>query len=146
MANKINYRRWGIFILSFTLMSLPLFVSYAQNAVSENLIPCGQSVRGADGKMSITNPCDYNDFLLLIKKVFDFLAVKIAVPLAAATIVIGGAIMMMAGSNSGKRDQAKKIIWAAVWGLVIVMTSVLIVKLIFDTLVDPNSGYTPNLE
>ena len=61
-----------------------------------------------------------------------------AIPLATATIVIGGVIMMMAGTNDSKRSQAKKIIWMAVWGLVIVLASYLIVKLVFDFLVEPS--------
>ena len=58
MVNKINYRRWGIIVLLLVLTSLPLFVVYAQDAVSENLVPCDTD-------------CGYNDFLLLIKNVSD---------------------------------------------------------------------------
>ena len=64
---------------------------------------------------------------------------KFAIPLAVGVIVIGGVIMMTAGTNEGKRSEAKKIIQMAVWGLVIVLASYLIVKVVFDFLVKPES-------
>ena len=144
MANKINYRRWGMTLLLVMLMSLP-FLTFAVDTEtkSANLVPCGQTVIEG-GKSIIKNPCGYTHLLQLISNVFDYL-VNISFIIATVAIVIGGAIMMTAGSNSGKREEAKKIIWAAVWGLVIVFASFLIVKLVFDTLVDPDpeKGYVP---
>ena len=128
MANKHNYRRWGMFVLLMILMCLPIFV-FAQQAEpdSANLVPCGQ--KGAI-------ECGYKEFLELITRVFDYL-VMFAVPLAGAVIVVGGAIMMTAGTNASKRAQANKIIWMAVWGLIIVLASYLIVKAVFSFLVEP---------
>lgn len=135
MASK--FKSWGVILLLLGVMSLPFFaLAVDTQTKSENLVPCGQTVIEG-GKSVIKNPCGYVHFLQLIKNVFDYL-VKISIIIATATIVIGGAIMMTAGSDSGKRSQAKKIIWAAVWGLVIVMASFLIVKLVFQTLVKTN--------
>ena len=138
MGSKNNYYRWGMIVFLFFMISLPFFITYAQETESANLVPCGQSVKDASGKVTIPNPCGYQDFLELLKRVFDYLVTYIAVPLAAGTIVVGGAIMMTAGTNDSKRSQAKKIIWAAVRGLVIVLASYLIVKLVFDFLVEPS--------
>ena len=114
------------------LINLPIFVLAAEPV----LVPCGQSVGGV-----IQNPCGYQAFLQLIVNVFDYLT-KFAIPLAAGVIVVGGVIMMTAGTNASKRAQANKIIWMAVWGLVIVLASWLIVKQIFSSLVDPD--FTPD--
>ncbi|MEK7621931.1 MAG: pilin [Patescibacteria group bacterium] len=81
--------------------------------------------------------CGYSDFLLLITNVFDYLVLVLAIPLAVGVIAFGGFKMMTAGTNSGEREQAKKIIWMAVWGLIIVLASYLIVKAVFHFLVDP---------
>lgn len=122
MANRNNWRA----LLVLILVLLPTF---ALGVESANLVPCGTT--------NNTQPCGYNDFLNLIKRVFDYLVI-FAVPLAAGVIAVGGAIMMTAGTNDSKRSQAKKIIWMAVWGLVIVLASYLIVKLVFTSLVKPN--------
>ena len=111
-----------VLVLAFDPVGLP---GGPAGPPSPTLVPCGQR----DGP-----DCNYQYFLQLIKNVFDYL-VMFAIPLATATIVIGGVIMMMAGTNDSKRSQAKKIIWMAVWGLVIVLASWLIVKLVFDALV-----------
>lgn len=135
MARRNNYRQLVMLALLLVLTSLPVFV-FAQTSEpnSANLVPCGQTVIEG-GKPIIKNPCGYQHFLQLMVNVFVYLTKYIAVPLAAGVIVIGGAIMMTAGTNDSKRAQAKKIIWMAVWGLVIVLASYLIVKLVFTTLV-----------
>ncbi len=127
--------------LALILVSLPLFVSAVDTvglpggltgpvapSSFRGLVPCGQ--KDAD-------PCGYQYFLELIKRVFDYLVI-FAVPLAAGVIAVGGAVMMTAGTNDSKRSQAKSIIWMAIWGLVIVLASFLIVKLVFTTLVEPS--------
>ena len=147
MANKNNLKHWGIIALMLVVMSLPIFVSAVDTvglpggltgpvapSSFRGLVPCGQ--KGAD-------PCGYQYFLELITRIFDYLVI-FAVPLAGGVIAVGGAIMMTAGTNDSKRSQAKKIIWMAVWGLVIVLASYLIVKLVFTTLVKPDSPYFPS--
>ena len=120
-------------ILFLVLINLPLFALAQQSDPnSANLVPCGQA-----GAID----CGYQELLQLIVNVFDYLT-KFAIPLAAGVIVVGGVIMMTAGTNDSKRSQAKKIIWMAVWGLVIVLASWLIVKQIFSSLVDSN--FTPD--
>lgn len=129
MANKNNkWCRCGVALFLLILISLPIFVLAQQTEPdSENLVPCGQ--RGSID-------CGYKEFLILIENIFDYL-VRFAVPLAGGVIVVGGVIMMTAGTNDGKRSEAKKIIWMAVWGLIIVLASYLIVKLVFTSLVEP---------
>ncbi|MBI4136185.1 MAG: hypothetical protein HY481_01375 [Candidatus Vogelbacteria bacterium] len=78
---------------------------------------------------SCTN-CGYEDFILLIGNVFQFLTIDLAVPLATAAIVYGGIVLVVSGTNEGKRTQAKDIIKYAVWGLVLALASWLIIRTI----------------
>src|SRR3989344_3729363 len=84
---------------------------------AEVLVPC-------------TDNCNYEQFILLIGKVFQFLTLDLAVPLATAAIVYGGIVLVTAGANEGKRSQAKGIIGYAVWGLVLALAAWLIVRTI----------------
>lgn len=80
--------------------------------------------------MPCTDDCDYEKFILLIGKVFEFLTLKMAVPLATAAIVYGGIVLVVSGANEGWRTQAKDIIKYAVWGLVLALASWIIVRTI----------------
>ena len=142
MAIRNNYRS----LLILVLICLPIFVLAQADTVglpggpagppsslAPGLVPCGTKTN--------PTPCGYNNFLELVKRVFDYLVI-FAVPLAAGVIAVGGAVMMTAGTNDSKRSQAKSIIWMAIWGLVIVLASYLIVRLVFTTLVEPD--FTPS--
>ena len=141
MAIKNNYQQWVMLALLLVLTSWPFLVLAVDtvglpggsagppSSLADKLVPCGT--------VNNPKPCGYNDFLELIKRVFDYL-VMFAVPLAAGVIVIGGAKMMMSGTNASERSKAISIIKMAVWGLVIVLASYLIVKLVFTTLVKPD--------
>ncbi len=78
--------------------------------------------------------CGYEDFILLVGNVFKFLTIDLAVPLATAAIVYGGIVLITAGTNEGRRTQAKSIIGYAVWGLVLALAAWLIVRTIMKGL------------
>ena len=138
MVNRNNLKLIGINLLLLLFIAVPVYAQLLPplsdfvgppSSLVNDLVPCDTT--------NNPQPCGYQDFLNLIKRVFDYLVI-FAVPLAAGVIVVGGAIMMTAGTNDSKRSQAKKIIWMAVWGLVIVLAAYLIVKLVFTTLVKPD--------
>src|SRR3989344_4034343 len=79
--------------------------------------------------------CGFDDFLTLVNNVFNYL-VLIAVPIAAVAIGYAGIILVTARDDSGRRNEAKAIIWSAVLGLVIVLAAWLIVNTILDALVE----------
>ena len=142
MVNKNNLKLLGINLLLLLFIAVPVYAQLLPPPPNDfvgppspppSLVPCGQTLI-ENGKSVIRYPCGYNDFLELIKRIFDYLVI-FAVPLAAGVIAVGGAVMMTAGTNDSKRSQAKKIIWMAIWGLVVVLASYLIVKLVFTTLV-----------
>lgn len=92
------------------------------------------TVFAAEGLVPCTDNCNYEQFILLVGKVFQFLTIDLAVPLATAAIVYGGIVLITAGANEGKRSQAKSIIGYAVWGLVLALASWLIVRTIMTGL------------
>lgn len=78
--------------------------------------------------------CDFQDFLQLLDNVFETI-LWLAVPLASVAIAYAGIILVTARDDSGKRNEAKGILWAAILGLVIVLAAWLIVNTVLDTLV-----------
>lgn len=91
----------------------------------------------ADGLVPCVDDCDYDKFLLLIGKIFQFLTIDLAVPLATAAIVYGGIVLVISGTNEGRRNQAKSIITYAVWGLVIALAAWVIIRTIMVELKVP---------
>jgi hypothetical protein len=114
--------------LRFTVFVIILGLAGFNLASAEGLVPCGG--KGED-------PCTFQDLAGpegLISKVVNFLIFKIGVPAAAIAIMIGGWLIVTAGGNESKISNGKKIVWAAVIGLVIVLGAWLIVKTIIEYL------------
>lgn len=80
--------------------------------------------------------CDFQDFLQLLDNIFNYI-VLIAVPLASVAIAYAGIILVTARDDSGKRNEAKGILWAAILGLVIVLAAWLIVNTVLGSLAKP---------
>lgn len=106
-------------ILCLILGALLFNLALAQE---KGLVPC----KGED--------CDFAQLMQLIENVLNFLIFKIAVPAAAVAIMIGGWLIVTAGGNESKISNGKKIVGAAVLGLVIVLGAWLIVKTIIEAL------------
>ncbi|HEY4714972.1 MAG TPA: pilin [Candidatus Paceibacterota bacterium] len=81
--------------------------------------------------------CGWDQLMLLVAKVIDFLVFYLSLPIAAIAFAYAGFLLMTSGDNSGKRDQAKEIFRKVGLGLVIAMAAWLIVSTILTTLVDP---------
>jgi ABC-type glycerol-3-phosphate transport system substrate-binding protein len=94
-------------------------------ASAAGLVPCGD--KGDP-------PCTFTDLMKLIENVMNFLIFTIGVPAAAIAIMIGGWLIVTAGGNESKISNGKKIVRAAVIGLVIVLGAWLIVKTIITSL------------
>lgn len=88
------------------------------------------------GLVPCIDNCDFYRFLDLIDNIFNYIVI-IAVPAASVAIAYAGIILVTATNDSGKRSEAKGILWAAVLGLVIVLAAYLIVNTVLDTLVPP---------
>ena len=111
------------FILSWALL-LPRVVGAA-------IVQCGN----APGTF-----CNFCDFFVVIKNVFDFLALQIAPVLAVVLIIFGGLLTMFGGGfpgteqKPGLRGRGKRVISGTLFGLVIVLLSWIVVSTIINTL------------
>ncbi len=111
------------------LFSIFYFLASAFLAQSAGLVPCG----GIN-----ENPCTYCDLLQLVKNVIDFL-VYLIFPIAAIMIIWGGIVVMTAGDSAERAGEGRKIITAAVVGILIALLS----WLILDTIIQVTA---PNFE
>jgi len=131
------------FIIGFVIMSAVVFLPFlAFNTVSaawspgDPLVPsCGKVVPSLDGKTGLmTNPCNFDYFMLLINNVITFLLFYFATPLAAIALCYAGALLLFSGGNSEKMTKAKHIIKNVLIGYLLALAAWLIIKTIFSTL------------
>ncbi|MEX0918604.1 MAG: hypothetical protein WDZ85_01385 [Candidatus Paceibacterota bacterium] len=104
-------------LLVITGLILPLTPVLAQSATTTGLVPC-------------TDDCDFNQLYVLVDNIIDFIVFYLAVPIATGVIAFAGIWLVIYAGNEGKRSDAKKMIWSAVIGLVIVLSAYLIIKAI----------------
>ncbi|MEK7658806.1 MAG: pilin [Patescibacteria group bacterium] len=83
------------------------------------LVPCGVSCT-----------CTIENFFLMLARIYDFIVWYIATPLAVLALTIGGVIMMISAGNPNLFATGKKILYAAIIGLVLVFCSWLIIDFI----------------
>lgn len=77
--------------------------------------------------------CGWCELIQLGQNVIDFL-IKISTVLAIAFIIYGGIMMMITSAKPEKLQASRSIIWSAVIGLVIVLTSWVILNTFFHLL------------
>jgi len=121
------------FLCAFTISNSPLI---------ENALAQGGIMPAATGNTSCTGPnasasyCgDYqvNDFVTLAINIAQ-LILGLVGSLSLIMFVYGGVMFLISAGSSDKIAQAKKILVAAVVGLIIVFSSWLIIKFVSDTL------------
>lgn len=94
------------------------------------LVPCG----GDTG-----DPCTFAHLMKLVHNIIRFLLFSVAMPVAAIAFVYAGFLFMFHGDNEAKRAQAKGIFLNVFFGLVIALAAWLIIDLILDTLLKPET-------
>jgi len=128
MFNKKIYSL--IFLTLFIIFGLFLEVS------ADGLIPdaSGSSQCTAAGR-SATECGDYevNDFMILALKISQWI-LGIVGTLTLVMFIYGGFMFLISAGSNEKVSQAKKIIVAAVVGLIIVFASWLIINFVFKTM------------
>ena len=113
-------------IVIFCLLAI-IFIPISANA--DGIVPCGNG----------TTQCTISDFFTMLVNIYNFIVLQIATPLAVIAIVIGAILMMISAGNPDLMGKGKKILYAAIIGLVLVFCSWLIINFIMTTL-----GYTGN--
>lgn len=74
----------------------------------------------------------------LFGNVYRFLVLYLAVPLATLSIVVGGIMYATSAIDSNRRNTGKQILTYAVIGLILTLSSYLIIKTVVNALVSSN--------
>lgn len=111
----------ALFVLIF---SIPFFVE------AQGIVPnCNRAV---DAQGRFVNPCDFNDILVLVKNVVDFMIFTLAIPLITIVFAYAGWLYMTSGGDSGNRTKAKKMLMNVLVGYAIALGAWLIVNTILN--------------
>jgi len=117
----------------------------------EGLVPCGKEVR-LNGSVSggmcvggsiISSPCSFCHFFILINGIWSWILTFLVAPIATLLFAIGGLMLVFAAGNPQQIANGKRIITAAVVGLVVIFGAFIIVGTIFSALgvADTNLGF-----
>lgn len=82
---------------------------------------------------SATGGCGASAFLQLIQNIIKKV-LQLTLVIAPLLIAAGGIVILTAGGSAERISSGKRIITAAVWGIVIALGSYLIIRLIFEAL------------
>jgi hypothetical protein len=99
------------------------------NVAQAALVPCGPGVGG---------PCKWCHLFVLAKNIIDFIVYYLVFPITATMIVVGGLFIMTAGGSESRFSKGKEIATAAIVGLLIALTSWIII----NTIMGVATGYT----
>ena len=105
------------------------------------LVPCGRTCDDPTTDICECCPCTLCHLFVLFKRIVDFVTINIIFPLAILMIVIGGVILLTAGGDPGRIGQGKKILKAAIIGVIIIIVAWLIVDTIIVLLTPAGSPF-----
>lgn len=105
------------------------------------LVPCGRKVDDPNTAIIENAPCTLCHLFVLFKKIVDEIVVPYVFLLAVLMIVVGGIILQTAGGDPGKIGQGKKILKAAIIGVIIILVAWLIVDTIIVFLTPADSPF-----
>ena len=122
---KFFKKNINIIILTAFILALPI-LSLAQTP----LVQCGTST---------TKACGFNDIIILINTVINFVFIYMALPISAIMFAYAGFELVTSGGSTEKKSKAKNIFISVVIGLIFVAASYLIVHTILGI-----AGYDPS--
>jgi len=129
IINRFHLKAVSILALVFIVITsivTPIMVS-AQDSVAEvekrGVVPCS-GPEGVGG-----TPCDYNTLITGVQRLLTYL-IYLATLIAVVMFVWAGFILITAGGNPGKKDQAKGIFKGTAIGFLFVIGAWLIVSTI----------------
>ena len=109
-------------------LTLALFVvSGASSALAQQL------PAGGGGLVPCTNDCRFEDLMLLVQKLLNFL-LYLAVFVATIMFAWAGFLLMTSGGDPGAKTRGKRMFWDALWGLIFMASAWLVVKVVLETL------------
>ncbi|HSE56741.1 MAG TPA: hypothetical protein VLB02_01505 [Candidatus Paceibacterota bacterium] len=105
-----------------------VYTDTGSDTPSGTLIPC-------------TNECDFNDIMQLINNLINFSIEFLVLPIFIAILIYAGFLYLTANGKPGVHAKVRKMLLNALLGLLIVLCSWLIVKVLITTL-----GYKEGLK
>lgn len=108
-------------------------------AQAQGIVNCGTRGSGYDANGQPVTPCTFKHFFELIYFVVNTL-ISMAGLVAIFFIVWGGAQMLLSAGNMDKVQEAKRTIWNAILGLVLVLMAYLIVSFVVSLIMPGASG------
>ncbi len=105
------------------------------------LVPCGRSCDDPCTKNCECAPCTLCHLFVLFKRIIDFITLYILFPIGVLMFVVGGVTFLTAAGDPGRITSGKKIITAAIIGLLIVFIAWLVVDTIIYFLVPAGSQF-----
>jgi len=121
-----------ILVLGIIIFSGCLF--FTNNFADAQIVPCGLSADNpATTEVYENCSCTFCHFFSMIKNIMDFVITYALIPIGVLILVLSGIVYMFGhfGESPVNLQQANKMIFAVVIGLVIIFASWLILNLIF---------------
>lgn len=115
MVLNIKFKNIIVVAGVFLVLLVPFF------ALAEGLVPCDTD-------------CGFNDFILLIQNVINFLMFDIAAPLSAVVFAWAGIMMFTAGGSPERIKQANETFKWVLIGIIVALSGWLIVSAIMGAL------------
>ena len=91
----------------------------------------------------VAGACGLCDFFLLIKNIFNFIALTLTPPVAGFMFLVAGLYFLTSGGSEERVSQARKIFVAALIGVLIIYSSWLIVNSIIQVVGKSVDGFNP---
>jgi len=111
-----------IFNFILTSFFLLLIIPILSSAEDTRLVTC-------------THDCDFNELMDEVNRVIQFILFYMAIPIAAIMFGYAGFLMIISGGEAaGARNKAKSIFANAVWGLIFIAASWLIIRFVLQIL------------
>ena len=117
-------------IIALVIIGLSSTVEFANAEITI----LGQKLDCDPTKPPTGGGCGIPQFIKLASGIIKWVVQFLAIPLAVLFIIYGGFVIMTAGGNPSKMEEGKKIMKAAVIGLIIAFLSALIVTTVFKLL------------
>lgn len=131
---KITNKKVGAFGFFAAILLAPMLVYGA------SLIPCGQPagtpnlVLGGTSYVT-TNPCGFNDLIILVNVIIHFLMYDVAVPLAAIGFMVVGGRLVLNQDKEGAWSAAKEGFTNIAIGFFIMLGAYIFIKTVLFMIV-----------
>jgi len=79
-------------------------------------------------------PCTLQDFLGMFNKIYSFIVIDLATPLAVLAVMAGGIFIMASAGNPNTMATGKKILWSGIIGMALTWGSYAIIKLVLSAI------------